>query len=112
MTKAGLIEDIARVTGMTWRDAKLTLETILDSMVKALRKGKKIEIRRFGSFATRRRASRTGRNPKIGKPVDVLARRRVPRFRPSRESLGLINGAGQARQDFNPEFNRARDLRS
>ena len=102
MTKAGFIEDIAHVTGTTLREAKLILETILDSMVKALGKGEEIEIRRFGSFSTHRRAPRTGHNPKTGKRVDVPARR-VPRFRPSRELLGLVNGARRARQDFNPE---------
>jgi len=99
MTKARLIEDIACVTGMTLHEAKLILETILDSMVKALSKGEEIEIRRFGSFSTHRRAPRTGRNPKTGKRVDVPARR-VPRFRPSRELLGLVNGAHHEQQDF------------
>ena len=102
MTKAGLIEDIACFTGTTLREAKLILETILDSMVKALGKGEEIEIRRFGSFSTYRRAPRTGRNPKTGKPIYVPARR-VPRFRPSQELLGLLNGARHARQDFTPE---------
>ena len=102
MTKAGLIDDIARVTGTTLREAKLILEKILDSMVRALRNGEEIEIRRFGSFSTHTRAPRTGWNPKTGKRVDVPARR-VPRFRPSRELLGLVNGARHAQQDFHPE---------
>jgi integration host factor subunit beta len=107
MTKAGLIDEIARVAGTTLREAKLILETILDSMVKALSKGEEIEIRRFGSFSTRRRAPRTGRNPSTGKRVDVPARR-VPRFRPSRELLGLVNGARHVQQDFNLEHERLR----
>jgi integration host factor subunit beta len=101
MTKAGLIDDIARVTGTTLREAKLILETILDSTVKALGKGEEIEIRRFGSFSTHRRAPRTVRNLKTGKRVDVPARR-VPRFRPSRELLGLVNGSASRTTRLQP----------
>ena len=108
MTKAGLIEDIARVTGTTLREAKLILETILDSTVKALGKGEEIEIRRFGSFSTHRRAPRTVRNPKTGRRVDVPARR-VLRFRPSRELLGFGERRASRTTRLQPG---ARDLRS
>ena len=65
-------------------------------MVKALRTGDKIEIRGFGSFRTRQRQSRVGRNPKTGARVEVPAKR-IPYFKPSKELKDLVNnGAGSS----------------
>jgi integration host factor subunit beta len=56
-----------------------------------LRTGDKIEIRGFGSFRTRQRQSRVGRNPKTGARVEVPAKR-IPYFKPSKELKELVNG--------------------
>ena len=90
MTKAELIEEVSRVVEMTRKDSEVIVEAILDSVVKALRTGDKIEIRGFGSFRTRQRQPRVGRNPKTGARVDVPAKR-IPYFKPSKELKDLVN---------------------
>jgi len=76
---------------MTRKDSEVIVEAISDSVVKALRGGDKIEIRGFGSFRTRQRQPRVGRNPKTGARVDVPAKR-IPYFKPSKELKDLVNG--------------------
>src|SRR5436305_10367108 len=90
MTKADLIEEVARITDVTRRDSEVIVESIFDSIVHSLRAGDKIEIRGFGSFRTRQRNSRVGRNPKTGDRVDVPAKK-IPFFKPSKELKDLIN---------------------
>ena len=71
MTKADLVVDVMRLGDLTRTDAETIIETIFDSVVAALRSGDKIEIRGFGSFRTRQRNPRIGRNPKTGARVEV-----------------------------------------
>jgi integration host factor subunit beta len=92
MTKAELIEEVSRAVEMSRKDAEVIVETIFDSIVKSLRTGDKIEIRGFGSFRTRQRKSRIGRNPKTGARVDVPAKK-IPFFKPSKELKELVNAA-------------------
>jgi integration host factor subunit beta len=91
MTKAELIEEVSRVVEMTRKDSEVIVEAILGSVARALRSGDKIEIRGFGSFRTRSRQPRVGRNPKTGDRVDVPAKR-IPYFKPSKELKDLVNG--------------------
>jgi len=90
MTKAELIEDVSRVVEMSRKDSEIIVETIFDSIVKSLKAGDKIEIRGFGSFRTRQRKPRIGRNPKTGARVDVPAKK-IPYFKPSKELKDLVN---------------------
>jgi integration host factor subunit beta len=90
MTKDELIEEVSRVVEMTRKDSEVIVEAIFDSVVRALRTGDKIEIRGFGSFRTRQRQPRVGRNPKTGARVDVPAKR-IPYFKPSKELKDLVN---------------------
>src|SRR3954467_8360341 len=90
MTKADLIEEVAQITDATRRDSEVIVETIFASIVHSLRAGDKIEIRGFGSFRTRQRNSRVGRNPKTGDRVDVPAKK-IPFFKPSKELKDLVN---------------------
>ena len=94
MTKADLIEEVARITDVTRRDSEVIVETIFDSIVHSLRAGDKIEIRGFGSFRTRQRKPRVGRNPKTGDRVEVPAKK-IPFFKPSKELKDLVNQAGE-----------------
>lgn len=91
MTKADLIEEVSRVVEMTRRDSEVIVEAIFDAIVKSLRHGDKIEIRGFGSFRSRQRQPRIGRNPKTGTRVEVPAKR-IPYFKPSKELKDLVNG--------------------
>ncbi|HEY7913170.1 MAG TPA: HU family DNA-binding protein [Blastocatellia bacterium] len=84
MTKAELVEEVARAAELNKRDAEVIVETVFESIIGALHKGEKVELRGFGSFRTRERGPRRGRNPKTGEPVDVPAKR-VPYFKPGKE---------------------------
>jgi integration host factor subunit beta len=91
MTKADLIEEVSRLGELTRRDSEVIVETIFDGIVHSLRAGDKIEIRGFGSFRTRQRKPRVGRNPKTGSRVEVPAKK-IPFFKPSKELKDLVNG--------------------
>ena len=95
MTKADLIEEVSRVVEMTRKESEVIVEAIFDSVVRSLRSGDKIEIRGFGSFRTRQRKPRVGRNPKTGERVDVPAKK-IPFFKPSKELKDLINETAMA----------------
>jgi integration host factor subunit beta len=71
------------------------VDTIFDSVVRSLRVGDKIEIRGFGSFRTRQRKPRVGRNPKTGDRVEVPAKK-IPFFKPSKELKDLVNNSTTA----------------
>ena len=95
MTKADLIDEISRLAEVTRKDSEVIVETIFDSIVRSLRAGDKIEIRGFGSFRTRQRKPRIGRNPKTGDRVEVPAKK-IPLFKPSKELKDLVNGEAAA----------------
>jgi len=89
ITKTDLIENVAHTIEVPLKEAANIVELILDSMVHALETGDKIEIRGFGSFRTRPRNARIGRNPRTGASVQVPAKR-IPYFRPSKELRELL----------------------
>ena len=95
MTKAELIEEVSRVVEMTRKDSEVIVEAIFDSVVKSLRTGDKIEIRGFGSFRTRQRRGRVGRNPKTGEKVEVPPKK-IPFFKPSKELKDFVNNSEAA----------------
>jgi integration host factor subunit beta len=90
MTKADLVEEVIRVTELPRKDSEAIVETIFESVIQALQSGDKIEIRGFGSFRTRQRRGRIGRNPKTGAKVDVPPKR-IPFFKPSKELKDFVN---------------------
>jgi len=90
MTKADLVNEVSRAISASRKDAEAVVENIFNGIVEALRADDKIEIRGFGSFRTRRRRGRIGRNPKTGAKVEVPPKR-IPFFKPSKELKDLIN---------------------
>ncbi len=92
LTKADLIEEVLRVTELPRKESETIVETIFESIIEALQKGEKIEIRGFGSFRTRQRRGRVGRNPKTGAKVEVPAKK-IPFFKPSKELKDFVNTA-------------------
>src|SRR4051794_23391813 len=90
MTKAELVEDVARAAELTKKDAERLVEIVFESIIETLNQGEKIELRGFGSFRVRERGARRGRNPKTGDPVNIPAKR-VPYFKPGKELKELIN---------------------
>lgn len=93
MTKADLVDKVTELGDLTRRDGEIIVDTLFEAVIGALKSGDKIEIRGFGSFRTRQRNARTGRNPKTGAKVDVPAKR-VPFFKPSKELRDSVNPSG------------------
>ncbi len=91
MTKAELVEEVARSTQLTKKQAEAIVNTVFQTIVDSLKDGRKIELRGFGSFRIRRRGSRLGRNPKTGDRVEVPPKR-IPYFKPGKELKELLNG--------------------
>ena len=85
INKKELIEIISNEQEqLPYKDIELAIKTIIESMIDSLRKGKRIEIRGFGSFSLRYRKSRIGRNPKSGESVNI-DERYVPHFKPGKD---------------------------
>jgi integration host factor subunit beta len=84
-----LLGEVARVLEIPRKEAAVILEHILDSMVRAIDRGDKVEIRAFGTFRTRQRRARIARNPKTGARVEVPAKR-IPFFKPSKDLRDLL----------------------
>ena len=103
MTKAELVEEVARVSELTKKHSEIIVNTVFDSIISALRKDEKIELRGFGSFRIRQRRSRQGRNPKTGDKVDVPAKR-IPYFKPGKELKELINSSAQSSEPTGSSF--------
>jgi integration host factor subunit beta len=93
MTKADLVDKVTALGDLTRRDGEVIVDTLFEAVIGALKSGDKIEIRGFGSFRTRQRNARTGRNPKTGEKVEVPAKR-VPFFKPSKELRDSVNPSG------------------
>jgi integration host factor subunit beta len=92
LTKADLIEEVLRISELPRKESETIVETIFESIIDALQKGDKIEIRGFGSFRTRQRRGRIGRNPKTGAKVDVPPKK-IPFFKPSKELKDFVNNS-------------------
>lgn len=101
MTKAALVEEVARVADLTKKHSEVIVDTVFRSIIEALHRGEKIELRGFGSFRLRRREPRKGRNPKTGDKVDVPSKR-VPYFKPGKELKELINRDAEPAQASAP----------
>ena len=96
MTKSELIEAVATRTKLPKKRAEEVVNSIFDSMTASLLREERIEIRGFGSFATKHYKPYRGRNPKTGQEVPITPRR-VLVFRPSNIMKERIN-AGLSRR--------------
>lgn len=83
LTKADLIETVARKTKLTKKETEHTVNVLFDMIKDTLKKGQKVQLIPFGSFEVRHRAARNGRNPRTGSKILIRARR-VPAFRPGK----------------------------
>ena len=90
LTKADLVEEVVKNTELPRKESEIIVETIFEGIIGALQNGDKIEIRGFGSFRTRQRRGRTGRNPKTGAKVEVPPKK-IPYFKPSKELKDFVN---------------------
>jgi DNA-binding protein HU-beta len=77
MNKAQLIDAISAEAGLTKADAKKALDAFISSTTDALKKGDRVALVGFGSFAVSERNARTGRNPQTGQPITISAKKVV-----------------------------------
>ena len=91
MTKSELIERLTeKYTDLPPKEVEVAIKEMLEQMAQSLSKGKRIEIRGFGSFSLHYRAPRVGRNPKTGQSVE-LSGKYVPHFKPGKELRERVN---------------------
>ena len=90
MTKADLINLIAERAGITRVKAETVVSTIFDSMVEALKRSDRVEIRDFGTFAIRHYGAYEGRNPRTG-AVIMVAEKMLPHFKVGKDLKQKMN---------------------
>lgn len=84
MNKAELIEQVAKKTGKTKKEAGQAVDAILHAISEALKSGDKVTLIGFGNFEVRERAARTGRNPQTGEEIQIEASK-IPAFKPGKK---------------------------
>lgn len=90
MNKAELIASMAEKSGLTKKDAEVALKAFVESIQGALENGEKVQLVGFGTFETRERAAREGRNPKTKETIQIPAST-VPVFKPGKEFKEKVN---------------------
>jgi DNA-binding protein HU-beta len=87
MNKSELVQSLASKTDMTKADAQRAIDALFNTkdgiMTRALKTGDRIQITGFGTFETRKRKARTGRNPRTGKEIKI-GPTTTPSFRPGK----------------------------
>ena len=90
MNKGELVSAMAEKTGLSKKDTEATLNAFTDIVSDALSKKEKIQLVGFGTFETRERAARTGRNPQTGEELKISAST-VPAFKPGKALKENVN---------------------
>ena len=90
MTKADIVDTIATATGLTMVETEAVFDGFNSTVISALKDGKNIEIRGFGSFKVKKRKGRVARNPRTGEQV-MVGEHWVPLFKVSKEVKLLVN---------------------
>jgi len=90
MNKNDLIDAVAERTGLAKSDAARAVEALLGTITEALQRGETVAVSGFGSFVTKVRAARTGRNPRTGEPVAIPASR-APTFKAGKALKDALN---------------------
>ncbi|HJV33754.1 HU family DNA-binding protein [Geomonas sp.] len=90
MTKAELVEAVAKSANISKGAAEKAVAAFIDSVSGALKKGDRVTLVGFGSFEVSNRQARTGRNPQTGKEIKI-AEAKVPKFRPGKALKDAIS---------------------
>ena len=96
VTRADLVEALARRANLQRADANRLLTRMLEMMQDALVDGDTVKLSRFGNFNVRAKRQRIGRNPKTGEEVPITPRR-VVTFRPSQMMRDFVEKGGRGR---------------
>ena len=89
MNKTDLIATVAESAGLTKKDTEQVLNAAIDAITLSLAKGEKVQLSGFGTFETKEREARIGRNPRTREAVEIAATR-VPTFKPSKALKDII----------------------
>jgi len=92
MNRKELVEALAAKTNSTKADAERAVAGLIDVVSATLKKGDSVTLVGFGTFEVRKRAARTGRNPKTGAELKIKAAK-VPAFKAGATLKALVNGA-------------------
>ena len=98
MTKRELVIRVSNKLGMPQTDVAKIIEGAFQAISRSLASGERWELRDFGVFEVKTRASRIGRNPRTGDQVPV-PERKVVTFRPGKRMKELICGLGDSGED-------------
>ncbi|MGQ9805184.1 MAG: HU family DNA-binding protein [Chlorobiales bacterium] len=90
MSKADLVEKIAKDAGISKAAAEKSVNSFIDGVKSSLKKGQSVTLIGFGTFSVGKRAARTGRNPKTGAVLKIKAKK-VARFKPGSELKKILN---------------------
>ena len=90
MNKNDLIDAVAERTSLAKSDAARAVEAVLGAITDTLQKGDAVTLSGFGTFATKSRAARTGRNPRTGEPIQIAASK-VPGFKAGKGLKDAVN---------------------
>jgi DNA-binding protein HU-beta len=90
MTKAELITQVASDTGLTKADAQKAVTSLINSVVKALRKDGRLPLYGLGVFEVVKRPKRKGRNPRTGEPLTIKAHKAI-KFKPAKQLKDSVN---------------------
>lgn len=91
MNKTELINSVVEKSGLTKADATKAVNSVFGSVQDALATGDKVQLIGFGTFETRERAERTGRNPQTGEDM-VIPAMKVPAFKAGKELKEAVKG--------------------
>ena len=90
MNKEELVQEIAKKAKVTQKEAAEVLNGLVETVQKTVAKGEKVTLVGFGTFESRKRAARTGRNPQTGKEIKIAAKT-VPAFSAGKKFKELVN---------------------
>ena len=90
MNKSELIEAVAKASGLSKADAGRALDAFTTSVTKALKKNDTVSLVGFGTFSVKKRAARTGRNPRTGETIKIAASKN-PAFKAGKALKDAVN---------------------
>ncbi|WP_346897544.1 HU family DNA-binding protein [Clostridium sp. UBA7503] len=90
MNKSELIAKMAEKSGLTKKDNEAVLKAFIESVEESLEGGEKVQLVGFGTFETRERAARVGRNPRTKEEIQIPASK-VPVFKVGKEFKDIVN---------------------
>lgn len=90
MNKAELIEAVAEAADISKAAAARAVDALTDTIANALKQDDPVTLVGFGTFTVRKRAARSGRNPRTGETITIEASR-VPGFKPGKALKDAVN---------------------